>query len=306
ISYILKDSKSSLILTGSQYVERGVKLAAGTGIQSLDISTSDNPVSEENQVCQFDPTKIAYIMYTSGSTGQPKGVIQNHKNILYYTRNWIRFFSITDKDRLSLYSSFCHDGSVQDMFAGLLTGATLCPYYMRNRGNSTGGDLSEFMKNHNVTLWHSVPSLFSYFSGTLAAAGTFPQIRLILLGGEPMRKHELDMCNKHFPNAQLANVYGQTESSVSSIWLVKPGESFQKLFIGTPLDKTRIFLVNERGKKALPFETGEITVASPHLSPGYWGNEPLTKQVFSSDSRLGKLYRTGDQGRLMLDGSIEF
>ncbi|MCP5052999.1 MAG: AMP-binding protein, partial [bacterium] len=212
----------------------------------------------------------------------------------------------TPDDRLSLVTSFCHDQSVQDLYAGLLTGATLCPYYMKNRTSTLNIDLSEFMKTQGVTVWHSVPSLFSYFTGTLADTETFPQIRLILLGGEPMRKHELDMCQKHFPNARLASVYGQTESSVNSIWLMNPDEPFNKLLIGTPLDKTRIFLVNERGREVVPFENGEILVACPHISPGYWKNEQATKKNFSCDPMFGRLYWTGDQGRLMLDGSIEY
>ncbi|MCP5049072.1 MAG: non-ribosomal peptide synthetase, partial [bacterium] len=167
-------------------------------------------------------------------------------------------------------------------------------------------DLSEFMKTRGITLWHSVPSLFGYFTTELGETETFSQIRLVMLGGEAMRKHEREKCTKHFPNARLGSIYGQTESSLNAIWLLEPDEPFEKNLIGNPLDKTRIFLINERGKKAAPLEQGEIMIACPHVSPGYWENEEATKKAFSRDPKFGRLYWTGDQGRLLLNGSIEF
>ncbi|MCP5045792.1 MAG: non-ribosomal peptide synthetase, partial [bacterium] len=306
ISYILGDSESSLLLAGPGCEERAAKLAGETGIHWLNIDDPGYDAPGENQPREAGRDKPAYIMYTSGSTGRPKGVIQSHENILYYTHNWVDICSITPDDRLSLVASFCHDQSVQDIYAGLLTGATLCPYYMKNRTGTLNIDLAEFIRARGITLWHSVPSLFSYFTGTLADDELFLPMRLILLGGEPMRQHELDMCKKHFPNARLANVYGQTESSVNAIWFLNPEEPFKKILIGTSLNKTRIFLINDRDKKAAPFESGEIMIAGPYISPGYWKNEEATKKAFSRDPRFGRLYWTGDRGRLMLDGSIEF
>ncbi|HLP60022.1 MAG TPA: condensation domain-containing protein, partial [Candidatus Deferrimicrobium sp.] len=105
----------------------------------------------------------------------------------------------------------------------------------------------------------------------------------------------------------LANIYGQTESSVSSIWSIHPGDSegFSKVIIGEPLDNTSILLMDEEQNMVGALETGEIVVVCPHLALGYWQNEEAAQKVFSI-SVYGKMYRTGDMGRLLIDGSIEF
>ncbi|UCH97563.1 MAG: AMP-binding protein [Candidatus Aminicenantes bacterium] len=104
----------------------------------------------------------------------------------------------------------------------------------------------------------------------------------------------------------VTNSNGQTESSVSSIWEIHPGDTIANLVIGTPLDSTRIFIIDKEGNEADKLETGEIVVACPYISPGYWQAEALTKKSFSKDPEFGTLYWTGDLGRLLPDGNIEF
>jgi len=307
LKYMLQNSGASLILTNSRFLARARALGQEGQhpvlILNIDEAHRCPALGSQGQP-GINPDKLAYILYTSGSTGRPKGVMQTHGHVLYYTRNWVERFSITAADHLTLFSSFCHDGSVQDMFSALLTGATLYPMDMRNRSDSLS--LVDFLHEEGITIWHSVPSLFGFFCQSLDEDVRFDTIRYILLGGEPVREYELDMMKKYFPQAILANVYGQTESSVNTIRQLGPTETFGKPLIGDPLDQTRIFVINEAGRPVKPLRQGEIVVASAFITPGYWGNGAESQEAFTQDAEHGRLYWTGDLGRLLLDGQIEF
>ncbi|MCU0287775.1 MAG: SDR family oxidoreductase, partial [Acidobacteria bacterium] len=148
--------------------------------------------------------------------------------------------------------------------------------------------------------------MFNFFINTLTDQENFEDLRCIILGGEPFRGYEIEMFKKYFPGLILANVYGQTESSVNSIWTIRANDSIPHLVIGTPLDNTRIFIVDEDGDEVDTFEMGEIIIACPHVSPGYWQDKELTKKAFGRDSEYGSIYWTGDMGRRLDDGNIEF
>jgi amino acid adenylation domain-containing protein/non-ribosomal peptide synthase protein (TIGR01720 family) len=304
--YMLENSQAYLILTNNRNYFLAEKLRGTVtgelGIVNLD--ALDDSLPGENLEREPSPDKLAYILYTSGSTGRPKGVVQNHGNVWYYVRNWISRFSITESDRMTLFSAFSHDGAGQDMFGALLTGATLYPYNLHEQ--SIAAELSQWLIQEEMTIWHSVPTLYRYFVNSLTETEVFPHLRFILLGGEPLREHDLRMFKKFFPHSMLANVYGQTESSVSSIWLVFPQDSFERIMLGESLDETDIYIVREDGEIVEDLGVGEIFVSSKYLALGYWHDEETGQRVFYKDPELGFLYRTGDLGRVMMDHHIEF
>ncbi|UCH95646.1 MAG: amino acid adenylation domain-containing protein, partial [Candidatus Aminicenantes bacterium] len=304
ISYMLSDSQSVLLLSHSRYQEMAAKLTGENGIDLITIDNPGFPVPGEDIEREVRSSQLAYIMYTSGSTGRPKGVMQTHENVMYYTRNWIERFSITPSDRMTLFSSFCHDGSVQDMFSALVCGAVLYPYDMKTREESI--ELSQFLVRERITIWHSVPSLYSYFANTLTGKEQFKDLGFILLGGEPVREHEVVLLKKFFPWSTLANVYGQTESSVNSIQLISQKDNFERMLIGNPLDNTQVFVINEEGNPVEPLEVGEILVVCDHVSPGYWQQKEATEAAFGQAEGFGKLFWTGDLGCLLPEGGIEF
>ncbi|MCK4764860.1 MAG: amino acid adenylation domain-containing protein, partial [Candidatus Aminicenantes bacterium] len=303
LSYMIENSGSALVLTLSAHEETARSIARGANIPYITIDSVIETLPGDNPGIDIPGDRLAYIMYTSGSTGRPKGVMQVQENVLYYIRNWTRLFSITREDRMTLFSSFCHDGSVQDMFAALLNGAALYPIDVRRQESF---ELSEFLAREKITIWHSVHSLFSYFASTLTGEEDFPALRFILLGGEPIREYEINMCKKFFPHSILTNVYGQTESSVNTTWLIRAGDTIEHLLIGEPLDNTRIFVLDEEGSEVDEYAVGEIMAACPHISPGYWKDEEASKKIFERDEEFGLLYFTGDLGRLLPGGNIEF
>jgi amino acid adenylation domain-containing protein len=308
IAYMLEHSESSLVIADSGTGEKAKKLTRENNIPLIDLDACHEAVSstgeDMNPTREINGKRLAYILYTSGSTGKPKGVMQNHQNVLYFIRNWTRRFSITNADRITLLASFCHDGSIPDIYGALLNGAALYPYDVRNRDSNL--KISDFLTREKITIWHSVPSLYTFFVNNLTGEEHFHHLRYIMLGGEPLRGYEIEMFKKHFPETILVNIYGQTESTLNSMWMVRSTDSVSHLLIGDPLDHTRVFVVDEKGDEVDRFQTGEILVACPHISPGYWKNPVLTQKSFSLDPEYGPMYWTGDLGRLLPGGNIEF
>jgi amino acid adenylation domain-containing protein len=308
--YMLEDSESSLVITDNNNLSRAEKLVEkvknNITIINIDAIRHDGNLSGENIQQNFPGDKLAYILYTSGSTGKPKGVMQTHENVWYYTRNWGQRFSISPEDRMTLFSAFSHDGAGQDMFGALLNGAALYPYHIPGTNIDR---LSKWLTRERISIWHSVPTIFRYFVNTLIDGDRgktgFPGLRFILLGGEQIRHHDIEMFRRFFPNSILANVYGQTESSVNSIWIIKPADPVDKILIGNPLDNTQILIVDKSGALVEKLGVGEITVACKHIAPGYWKDKENSEKKFLYHPDLGRLYRTGDLGHLMTDGSIE-
>jgi tyrocidine synthetase III len=307
--YILQNSGASYILTNNKNNPLAQELKNQLSQPIRIYNISDTPVGEDAphedaQVSrQESPDQYAYILYTSGSTGRPKGVVQNHRNALYYSHQWIKRFGITASDRMTLFSSFTHDGSVQDMFAALLSGAVLFPYNVKERTDIT--QLHHFLEDQKISIWHSVPSLYRYFSESLSHPQPFSLLRFVLLGGEPLREYDLELFNRHFPNSTLANVYGQTESSVNAICMIAPGDDFDKVTLGTPLDQTEMVLVAEDGEEVGQMAVGEILVVSDYIALQYWQDEENTQKVFDHQTEEGSLYWTGDLGRYTPDWGIK-
>lgn len=247
---------------------------------------------------------LCYILYTSGSTGKPKGIMQNTENMIYYVDNWIERTDMGPSDRVTFLSSFAHDGAMQDIFSALLSGAALYPYGLKEEGAIEM--LPEFMKEEGITIYHSVPTVFRYMCRYMTEDLKIDTLRVILLGGEALRRDDLLLARENFPNSDFFNVYGQSESSVTAMWKLDPQESFSKVKLGDPLSSTEILLLDENGEETGTMETGEIFVVCPHIALGYLNDEKRSSEVFLTHSEIGRVYRTGDLARMDFDGSVEF
>lgn len=314
LTYMLEDSGARVILTNSGNLALAETLVARAkqDLEIIDIHKDrDNNSWPEGSYERIRRTptgdKLAYILYTSGSTGKPKGVVQTHGNVLYFIRNWTSRFSISPSDRITLFSAFSHDGSIPDIFGALINGATLYPRNIKEEVSTSA--LPGWLLEKKITIWHSVPTLFRYFVNTLNDRGNnhndFPDLRFIILGGEKVIEYDVTMFQRFFPHSILANIYGQTESTVNSFWLVRPGDAFDRVLIGEPIDETELLIIDEDEGVIEDFGIGEIFIASEHLALGYWNDEGNTRDVFLNDQDLGRLYRTGDIARLIPGGDIE-
>ena len=310
---IIKHSQATVVLTNTRNLAAARELA-NDGVQLINIDSLDNSGARV-AFPAVKPDSLAYILYTSGSTGQPKGVMQNHRNVLHYIRVYTNNLHLSADDRLTLFSSYCFDASVMDIYGALLNGATLYPVNVREDGLA---DLAAHLIAEEITVYHSTPTVYRYFINALndeKGSLQFPALRLVVLGGEKVSRADVESYQQHFADHCLfVNGLGPTEATVSlqnfiDKRTVLGGDSVP---VGFPVADTQVLLLNKAGKPAEV--SGEIAIKSAHVALGYWRNDVATARAFGSSgtpavregSKGNRIYRTGDMGRRLPDGSIKF
>ncbi|HJV66443.1 MAG TPA: amino acid adenylation domain-containing protein [Geomonas sp.] len=257
-------------------------------------------------------TDAAYILYTSGSTGSPKGVTISHLNVTSYIDWAVDCFGMGPEDRVLGTAPFHFDMSTFDIFASLKSGATLV--IASDRQLLFPGSLLDLIESQRVTIWKGVSSLLMYLSSTGALKpGRIPSLERVLFGGEVLPTRHLMTWMSVFPQKRFYNVYGPTEATgISAYYPVMraPAAPDEPIPIGKACANTEIILLTEEDMPASVGETAEICIRGSGLSPGYWGDEEKTSASFVTNplghSRHDRLYRTGDLGRLREDGLLEY
>lgn len=305
-TYILQDSATLLIVTDNSNLPLAQELAGNScliiNIEKLNLVTYTTPVE-----VALTADAIAYIIYTSGSTGEPKGVIQTHKNLYHFIKNYTKGLQINEDDRLTFFYSFSFSASLMDIFGALLSGATLYPYALKEEGLS---DLAAWLIKEEITIYHSVPTVYRHFTDSLNGDEKFPKLRCIDLGGEIVYRNDVDRCRKHFaPNCILVNHLAATELSVIAQYPITATTEITSdpVPVGYISEGTEITLIGDDGKEVSQGEVGEIVIKSEYLSPGYWHKPELTNTLFSQDPFTNtRCYYTSDLGRLRTDGLLEY
>jgi amino acid adenylation domain-containing protein len=311
LTRMLRDAGTGMIITDSEHVGLAKRLCEAVAAEKeirlllMDEFSLEN-IPEEETGKELQEEHYAYILYTSGSTGKPKGVAQTCENVCFYTDIYIKALSITPYDRITYLSSFSHDGAVQDIYSALLSGAQLCPLDIRLDVESNAANIGKWLINEKITMYHSVCSVLRYVTAALTGQQQFPNLRLVVTGGEKLYANDISAVREHFPAAALAHMYGQTESSVNTMGFVDTRQTGGKITLGEPLQGIRLLLLNEEGEQVEPYEEGEIFVACKHIAPGYWQNPEASGKAFLFDEDMGPVYRTGDLGKYDSEGNIEF
>jgi amino acid adenylation domain-containing protein len=256
------------------------------------------------------PHDLAYILYTSGSTGDPKGVALTHRNALAFVDWAVDAFAVGPADRLSSHAPLHFDLSIFDLFAAVHAGAAvvLVP---------TGASvfplaLNRFIAEEEISVWYSVPSALSMLvqRGSVSP-GSWPRLRTVLFAGEVFAPRYLYALMDLVPHARFYNLYGPTETNVCTYFEVprptrSPGGTIP---IGRPIAGVDVFVVTDDGDLAAPGEAGELYVRGPTVTQGYWADPEKTARALIPD-RLGgsrdRLYRTGDLVRRDERGELWF
>jgi amino acid adenylation domain-containing protein len=257
-------------------------------------------------------TDLAYILYTSGSTGAPKGVMISHLNIRNYIDWAVDCFGITEADRILGTAPFHFDMSTFDIHCAMKAGAAL--HIATEARLLFPAKLVQLIEGEGVTLWKGISSLLMYMVRTKSLTpGGMPTLRKVLFGGEPIQTPYLGQWMKTFPEKDFYNVYGPTEATGISTYhhLERPPEDpNEPIPIGRPCANTDVLLLKEDGTEAAAGETGEICIRGSGLSRGYWGDAAKTVAAFVPNPRTNmpgdRMYRTGDLGKRDGDGLLRF
>jgi amino acid adenylation domain-containing protein len=308
LTYMLEDSEARLILTNGANLALAKKLRdkVNKNIHVVNLDEVKETVSDDNLPVAVSPGQIAYIVYTSGSMGHPKGVMQNHRNVLHFIRNYTNGLHIDQRDRLSLIPSFSFSAAMMDVYAALLNGATLCIYDINGPDGIAG--LGSWLQANEISVYHSVPTIFRHFVATITDESDFPRLRLIDFGGEPVSRRDVELYRKHFsPDCLLVNGLGATELNVIRQFVIDHKTEFlgDSVPVGYAVPETGIFLLDDNGDEVGYNQPGEMVIESRYLSPGYWRQPEQTAAAFKDTVDGQRRYYTGDLGRLRPDGCLE-
>ncbi|NEN98413.1 MAG: AMP-binding protein [Moorea sp. SIO3I7] len=306
LNYILEDSQTIMIVSNNHNSLLAEKLAQNS-CQLLNLDSATSGYSDQDCDYSVSPDSLAYILYTSGSTGKPKAVVQNHRNILHAIRLHTNSLHLCSGDRLSQLSTYAHLSGLTAIFRALLNGGAVFPFNIKQEGVE---QLADYLIEEEITVYHSVPTVFRHFINTLTGKKEFPNLRLIHLGGESVSIRDVELYKQHFsPNCILLNNLGSTEVGTYGHYFINQKTQLTGNIVPVVcnLEDKEVLLLDEEGKKVRENCIGEIAVKSPYLALGYWRKPHLTKEKFRSEIEgNSRIYLTGDLGRLLPDGSLEY
>jgi amino acid adenylation domain-containing protein len=307
LAYLLADGQVDRVLTQPSLKPR-LAWPAKVSVIELDESLLSPPPSPPLEVVQ-QADDLAYVIYTSGSSGEPKGVAIDHRGAVGTITDINARFGVGPSDRLLALSALTFDLSVYDIFGVLAAGGAIVmpgPESARDPAR-----WARLMADHGVTLWNTAPALMEllvdYAGG--AAGPAFADLRLALLSGDRIPVALPTAVRAMASNAKVVSLGGATEASIWSIWheIGADDASRSSIPYGKPLRNQRVRVIGPGLTPRPTWATGELHIGGAGLARGYWRDEEKTAAAFITDPQTGeRLYRTGDHGRYLPDGSIEF
>jgi amino acid adenylation domain-containing protein len=254
------------------------------------------------------PDDLAYIMYTSGTTGIPKGIMHTHSSGLSYARLSAELYGLGPSDSLGNHSPLHFDISTMGYFSAPLAGCRTVIIPAAHK--KFPASLSALIEKEKLTIWYSVPfALTELLEKGVLEERDLSSLRWVLFGGEPFPlKHLRELMNL-LPNATFSNVYGPAEVNQCTYFHLKDvPKDTEPIPLGRIWAKTDGLVVDENDNEVADGETGELLVSSVTRMKGYWGQEKLTRRAFYQHEEFPDkiFYRTGDLVRKTKSGDLVF
>ena len=261
---------------------------------------------------QLGPDEMCYVYFTSGSTGQPKGIAGRRKGIDHFIRWEVKTLGVGPGTRVSQVLPFSFDGSLRDIFVPLTAGGTI----QVPPGKDTLLDAREFVQwldSQRVNIIHCVPSLFRAMGNQDLNEELFRDLKYILMAGEPLLPSDVKRWMDVFGDRiQLINLYGTSETTMAKFtYFVKPSDQERRSIpIGQPMEGAAALIVDAKGRPCPHGAVGEIYIRTPFRSLGYYNAPELTREAFIpnpfNNDPNDIVYKTGDLARMLEDGNYEY
>jgi amino acid adenylation domain-containing protein len=302
LNFILADAGVKCIITQREYQSaiqaEGIKtILIDQEIEAIDKNNA------ENLNKQIEAEALVYVMYTSGSTGAPKGVCIEHRQLFNYsTAIWGRM-QLNDSCKFATVSSITTDLGNTQIFPPLVHGASidLVPTHL----TTDPVLLANYITDNEIDCLKIVPSLLKSLLYVEQPERLLPK-KLLILGGEKVTASLIIKLRELNSNLRIINHYGPTETTIGILTHeIGEVENNNIIPLGTPLDNNAAYICDTDNRKLADGLTGEIVISGHNVGPGYYNNVHLTNRSFIT-TETGRYYKTGDKGRKLEDGSIEF
>lgn len=302
-----------LILADDAHLERARELGAGRVVRLEDAAQTPEDASHLASIrAQALDTDPLYAMFTSGSTGVPKGVLVSHRSVLDFIDQYAALFGIGEADVIGNQAPLDFDVSVKDIYTGLRTGAKV--FLIPRRFFSLPARLLDCLCDQRITVLTWAVSALCILSTLGSFKYKVPQdVRLVLFSGEVMPVRHLNIWRSHLPQATFVNLYGPTEITCNCMYYVVDREftEGERLPLGKPFPNERILLLDEENRPVTcPGAQGEICVSGSALALGYYNNPERTAQAFVQNPLntryIEMIYRTGDLAEYGESGELYY
>lgn len=271
--------------------------------QHIFVGKKDIIAANDSMLSDSPPHSLAYLLFTSGSTGIPKGVMVTHENVLAFVDAATSRYELNEEDRVSQTFDLTFDLSVFDMFVAWRRGASVCCPSRKSLLNP-----DRYIRDARLTVWFSVPStaMFMRRFGVLKP-DRYPELRWSLFCGEPLPLALANEWAQAAPNSKLENLYGPTELTIACTtyrWTPSAEDNSERglVPIGDPLPGMLPLVVDADLREVGPGASGELLMTGPQLTPGYWNDPEKTAAAYIRPPGYEETYyRTGDRVRRPVD-----